>query len=98
MFLWKLGEPVWAANNVQMKNTRTKLMRTGSVLSLLCNHLTWLLPKESLITFSDWRSFRLTLRLLTRYKIYLGLEFCWTFVAGTEKQFTNFFVCSLKSR
>jgi hypothetical protein len=33
----------------------------------------------------------LTLRLRTGYKMYIGLEFSWTFLAGTEKQSYHFF-------
>jgi hypothetical protein len=97
MFLWKVAEPVWATGCVRWEDTQPDLVRTVSLLNLLCNLSTWLVPQESLTTFSHWRSFRLNLRLLTGYKIYPGLEFCWTYVADTEKQFTNFSVCSLKS-
>jgi hypothetical protein len=39
----------------------------------------------------------LTLRLQTGYKTYPSLEFPWINLAGTEKQSTNFSICSLKS-
>jgi hypothetical protein len=37
------------------------------------------------------RHWPFTLRLLTGYKMYPGLEFSWTFLAGTEKQSYQFF-------
>jgi hypothetical protein len=53
--------------------------------------LSYFLQINSLWAFRFATRTDLTLRLLTGYKMYVGTEFSWTFLAGTEKQSYQFF-------
>jgi hypothetical protein len=48
-------------------------------------------PLRHRVPSTKYWGFSLTLRLWTGYKMYPGLEFCWTFLTGAEKQSYQFF-------